>query len=196
MALRLPIGNYVPGTTPVHKADTRVKLLLLVVYAVALFVVHSWIGLAILGVALVVMIILAKLGLRSVARGITPVLFILVFTFLANTITFYPIFAVSLSGALRGLYFVLRILFLVVATSLLTLTTPIVALTDAFTTLMRPLSKLKVPVEDIAMIISIAMRFIPITFDEAQKLIYAQRARGASFAKGGPIKRVKAYLPV
>jgi energy-coupling factor transport system permease protein len=221
MALRLPIGDYVPGTTIVHRLDPRLKLLLLVVYAVCLFICRDWLALGLMAVVLVVLTRLAKLKLGSVARGLWPVLFILAFTFLANALSFVPapgatdtlrflgwqtqlpqtlpiigVFSFRPLGALNGLYFCARIVLLVVATSLLTLTTSVVALTDALAKLLRPLTKLKVPVQDIAMIVQVAMRFIPITFDEVQKLVYAQSARGATFSTGGPIKRVKAYLPV
>jgi energy-coupling factor transport system permease protein len=99
-------------------------------------------------------------------------------------------------GALRGLYFVVRIVLLVGLTSLLTYTTSVVSLTDGLVSLMRPLARLKVPTEDIATMFSIALRFIPVTAEEAEKIMVSQSARGAVFDKGGPIKRAKAWVPV
>jgi energy-coupling factor transport system permease protein len=153
--------------------------------------------------------------LQAAFRGLKPILILLIFTLLANTLTFsaepladdpslgipesialFGSFGVKPMGALRGLYFALRIVCLVSLTSLLTYTTSIVALSDGLVSIMRPLARLKVPTEDIATMFSIALRFIPITAEEAEKIMVAQSARGAVFNKGGPIKRAKAWLPV
>lgn len=221
MALVVPFGQYVSGTSIVHRLDARIKLLLIVTYVLALFLVAGWAGLLLCTLLLFGLYILSKIPLKLAFRGLKPILILLIFTFLANALTFNALplgeaplatgtgpfalpesislingFGIKPMGALRGLYFALRIVLLVCATSLLTYTTPIVSLTDGLVTLMRPLATLKVPTEDIAMMFSIALRFIPITAEEAEKIMVAQSARGAVFDRGGLIKRARAWIPV
>jgi energy-coupling factor transport system permease protein len=200
------------------------KLLLLVAYVFSLFASGEWLGLVICTAILLVCYRIAHISLKRAARGLLPVLFILAFTFLANALTFLspPVdampqdtlvtfwgtytlpqsipligsFGVRPLGALMGIYFALRIVLLVSVTTLLTFTTPIVSLTDAVSQILRPLRALRVPVDDIAMMFTIALRFIPLTAEEAEKIIVAQTARGAHFKEGGPIKRARAYVPV
>ncbi|MCL1847193.1 MAG: energy-coupling factor transporter transmembrane protein EcfT [Coriobacteriia bacterium] len=227
MALVVPFGQYVPGTSIVHRLDARMKLLVVVTFVLALFLAQGWLGLLICTALLLALYLTAKIPLRRAARGLKPILILLTFTFLANALTLSALplgeapliqnanpfagpfalpesisftagggFGFKPPGALRGLYFALRIVLLVCVTSLLTYTTPIVSLTDGMVSLMRPLAKLRVPTEDIAMMFSIALRFIPITAEEAEKIMVAQSARGAVFNKGGLIKRARAWLPV
>jgi energy-coupling factor transport system permease protein len=195
------------------------KLLLLLAFVIALFI-SGWGGLLLFAGLLVGLYVAAEISFRMAVRGLKPVLIILTFTFLANALTFSALpageaalvqmgpfmvpetvswigtFGVKPLGALNGLFFALRIVLLICMTSLLTYTTSIVALTDAFVRLMRPLAKLRVPTEDIATMFSIALRFIPITAEEAERIMVSQSARGAVFNQGGPIKRVKAWFPV
>jgi energy-coupling factor transport system permease protein len=203
----VPFGQYVPGTTPLHRLDARMKLLLVAAYVAALFLVHSWLGLGVCLLLLLAAFAAARIPARLALRGLKPVLVILAFTFLANALTLDAAgtesalalignFGISAPGVLRGLYLVLRIIALIISTVLLTLTTSVVALTDAMTSLMRPLAALRVPTEDIATMFSIALRFIPLTAAEAEKIMVAQSARGALFDQGGPIRRARAWLPV
>jgi energy-coupling factor transport system permease protein len=221
MAPVVPFGSYVPGSTIVHRLDARIKLLLVAVYVFALFMVSGWLGLLLCAALAVVCYVFSSIPFKLAFRGLKPILILLIFTFLANALTFSAVPSAELSftdaegvfslpesialigvfgvkplGAIQGLYFALRIVLLVSLTSLLTYTTSIVALTDAFVSLMRPLAKIKVPTEDIATMFSIALRFIPITAGEAEKIMVAQSARGATFNKGGPIRRARAWLPV
>jgi len=241
MAIPLPFGNYVARDTPVHRIDARIKLLLVVVYVFALFACSTWLGLLAALFILIAMLSVGRIPVRMAFRGLKPILFILLFTFLANALTFsaldsaaiagqaatgtasaaaqqtllpfnllnVPLFqdlpeAIPLIGSfgirplgmIKGLYFVLRISLLVLATSLLTYTTSIVSLTDAISKLLSPLRVFRVPVEDIAMVFTIALRFIPLTASEAEKLMVAQSARGAKFNQGGLITRIKAWIPV
>ena len=221
MALVVPFGQYVAGNSVVHRLDARMKLLLVVAFVVALFLVGGWLGLLICTVLLVGAYLLSKIPLRLAFRGLKPILILLIFTFLANALTVSALpwgqaplapdagpfaipqsisligsFGIRPMGALRGLYFALRIILLVSATSLLTYSTPVISLADGLVALMRPLARIKVPTEDIAMMFSIALRFIPITSEEAEKVMVAQSARGAVFNKGGIIKRARAWIPV
>jgi energy-coupling factor transport system permease protein len=187
------------------------KLLLVTAYVAALFLVDAWPGLLVSLALLIAAYRVAHIPLRLAVRGLKPIIVILAFTLLANTLTFSAdpatpaspdaialigSFGVKPLGALRGLYFALRIVLLVAVTSLLTFTSSVVALSDALTQLMRPLSHLRVPTEDIAMMFTIALRFIPLTAEEAEKIMVAQSARGAVFDKGGPIRRARAWVPV
>jgi energy-coupling factor transport system permease protein len=213
----------------VHRLDVRMKLLLVVAYVFALFMVEGWPGLLLCAALCVAAYLFSGIPFKLAFRGLKPILVLLVFTILANTVTFAagpPVeavgaagaeaavgtgaasldlpetialigsFGVKPMGALRGLYFALRIVLLVSLTSLLTYTTSTVALSDGLVSLMRPLARVRVPTEDIATMFSIALRFIPITAEEAEKIMVAQSARGATFNKGGPIRRAKAWLPV
>jgi energy-coupling factor transport system permease protein len=221
MALVVPFGQYVPGASIVHRLDARMKLLLTAAYVFALFTVAGWVGLLLCMVLFIAIYVISQVPFRLILRGFKPIFILLIFTLLANALTFsalplgeaplaegatiFPLpesialagtFGIKPLGALRGLYFVLRIVLLVSLTTLLTYTTPIVSLTDGLVSLMRPLARIKVPTEDIATMFSIALRFIPITAEEAEKIMVAQSARGAVFNKGGPIKRAKAWVPV
>ena len=223
MAVVIPFGQYVPGTSRVHTLDVRMKLLVLAAYIFALFA-SDWSGLLVCAVLLIIIYFIAGIPLARAVRGLKPVLFILAFTFLFNSFTFsaesienvsYDAFlflgteyavphTVSLIGGfgivplgiLRGLFFVLRITLLVSVTTLLTFTSSIVALTDAISSLLAPLRFLRVPVEDVAMMFTIALRFIPLTAAEVEKIMVAQIARGVRFDQGGLLKRARAYVPV
>ncbi|MDR2035401.1 MAG: energy-coupling factor transporter transmembrane protein EcfT [Coriobacteriales bacterium] len=207
MAIPLPFGNYLARDTPIHRIDARIKLLLLAVYVFAIFACSTWAGLLALLLVLIVLFAVAHIPPRRALRGLKPILFILLFTFIANAFTFSTInlsetipllgsFGIRPSGVVKGLYFALRISMLVLVTALLTYTTSVVSLTDATTKLLSPLRALRVPVEDIAMVFTIALRFIPLTVSEAEKLVVAQSARGARFNQGGPLARIKAWIPV
>jgi len=229
MAFVVPFGQYVPGDSAIHRLDARIKLLVIVAYVFTLFATSGWLGLLLCLLLLLVGYSMAHIPLRLAARGLKPVLIILLFTLIANTFSFnaaspaisplgaglgtgivgssianslpdsiilFGSFGIKPLGLLRGMYFVLRIVLLVSMTSLLTFTSSVVALTDAIASLLRPLRVFKAPVEDIATIFTIALRFIPLTAEEAEKIMVAQTARGAQFNVGGPIRRVKAWVPV
>jgi energy-coupling factor transport system permease protein len=217
MPVAVPFGQYVPGQSVVHTLDARMKLLLVVAFVFALFMASGWAGLLLDAALLLGGFLLARIPLKLALRGFKPVLLILAFTFLANAFTFTALpfdpsvlgetgipesiallgsFGLRPWGALQGLYFVLRIVELVSVTSLLTFTSSVVSLADAITKLLRPLRVLHVPVEDIATMFTIALRFIPLTAEEAEKIMVAQSARGARFDQGGLIKRARAWVPV
>ncbi|MCL1891623.1 MAG: energy-coupling factor transporter transmembrane protein EcfT [Coriobacteriia bacterium] len=223
MAVVVPFGQYIPGNSLVHTLDVRMKLLLVVAYVFALFSC-GWFGLLVCAAALIVAYLVAGIPLARAVRGLFPVLFILAFTFLFNAFTFtatpaqsvafdtVSLFGTALEvpqsisliggfgivplGVVRGLYFALRITLLVSVTTLLTFTSSIVALTDAISSLLSPLRFVGVPVEDVAMMFTIALRFIPLTTAEVEKIMVAQSSRGVRFDQGGLIKRARAYVPV
>ncbi|MDR2957861.1 MAG: energy-coupling factor transporter transmembrane protein EcfT [Coriobacteriales bacterium] len=209
MAFIAPFGNYLAGKSLLYRLDARFKLLLLVSYLTGLFLVQSWLGLLCFGMLLLAAYLSAGIPLKLALRGLMPLVIILIFTMLANafgfvsdtnqTLGFVSLigdFGFKPWGALRGLYLALRIILLFCASSLLTYTSSLVALADALVSLLRPLAVFGVPTEDIAMVFSIALRFIFLTANEAERIMIAQQARGAVFDKGGPVKRAKAWLPV
>lgn len=201
----IPFGQYVPVESPVHRLESRAKMGLVAAYTALLFSTTSFWGLAMAAAFTAVGIGLARVPLRLALRGLKAISFLLVFTLAAHalrwnpaTVTLLRIGPVGIDGPglLTGTFFALRVILLVAGTSLLTLTTSPVELTDGLERLMRPLARVGVPVGELAMMLTIALRFIPTTAEEAEKIVMAQTARGARFDSGGPITRAKAYVPV
>lgn len=204
MAIPVPFGQYVPGESPVHRLDPRVKLTLGAVFTVLVFAVHEWPRLAAPALLVLSALLVSRIPVRLALRGLRPVAVLLGFTIVVNALRLHPADAlvtlgpigVDGTGLSTGLFFAARITLIIVATSLVTLTTSPVALTDALSRMLGFLRPLRVPVDDVAMMFSIALRFIPTTAEEAEKIVVAQTARGARFTDGGPIKRAKAWVPV
>ncbi len=205
MALKdITLGQYFPGHSFVHKLDPRTKLLAVVLYIVALFLAKSFITYGIMFLLLAVSIAISKVPLKSIVRGLKPVVFIVVFTAILNL--FYTpgdhvmvkvwILTITLEGVFNAFFMVVRILMLIAGTFLLTYTTSPILLTDALESLLGPLKKIKVPVHELAMMMSIALRFIPTLIEETDKIMSAQRARGADFESGNLIQRAKALIPL
>ena len=204
----ITIGQYVDTGSPIHKLDPRTKIILLLLYLILLFSAGSLIGYLLIIAAAAGLIILSKIPLKFILRGLKPMLFILIFTGLinlfltpGNTLWSVEIFGswtikISYAGIKTAILMCIRLLLLVAVSSLLTLTTSPMALTDGIERLLRPLSKIKVPSDEIAMMMTIAIRFIPTLAEEADKIMKAQTARGADFESGNLIKRVKAMLPL
>lgn len=204
MAVPVPFGQFVPGDSAVHRLDARAKIGITVAFTVALFAVGTWTGLAAAAIAVAAAIGVSGVPWRVAARGIRPVAWLMLFTIAANALRWRSAdalvalgpFSVDGDGLARGLFFAARILLLVAGTSLVTLTTSPVALTDALSSLLRPTAAVGVPVDDVAMMLSIALRFVPTTAEEAERIVVAQTARGARFDEGGPIRRARAWMPV
>lgn len=205
MAVPVPFGQYVPGESPVHRLDARVKIGLAFAYTVSLFMAGSWPGLAAHAALAALALVLSGVPARLASRGLVPIAWLLGFTIVMNSVfpavPGPPLFMlgpvrIDQVGLLTGLFFSARIVLLVLGTSLLTLTTSPVALTDALSALMQPLGRLRFPVDDAAMMVSIALRFMPTTAEEAERIVVAQTARGARFSSGGPVRRARAWLPV
>lgn len=205
MALKdITLGQYFPGHSFVHKLDPRTKLLAVVLYIVALFLAKNFLTYGIMFLLLAVSIAISKVPLKSIVRGLKPVVFIVVFTAILNL--FYTpgdhvlvkvwILTITLEGVFNAFFMVVRILMLIAGTFLLTYTTSPILLTDALESLLGPLKKIKVPVHELAMIMSIALRFIPTLIEETDKIMSAQRARGADFESGNLIQRAKALIPL
>ena len=200
----ITLGQYFPGTTLVHRLDPRSKLLAVALYIVALFTARSVLTYAIMAAVLIVSIAVSKVKLKALTRGLKPVYIIIVFTALMNLFfnTGTPIADVWLlrsitwEGLERAVFMVLRIVMLIMGTFLVTYTTSPISLTDGLETLLAPLKKLRLPVHELAMMMSIALRFIPTLIEETDKIMSAQKARGADFESGNLLQRAKALVPI
>ena len=197
------LGQYFPGDTVVHRLDPRTKLILVVIYIVALFCAKSWVSYALMALFLIVCMCLSRIRLGVIVKGLKPLLFIIVLTGLLNM--FYTpgtelvrfwIFTITYEGLRNAIFMISRIVMLIFGTFLLTYTTSPIALTDAMELLMSPLKKIKVPVHELSMMMCIALRFIPTLISETDKIISAQKARGADFESGNLIRRAKALIPI
>ena len=201
---RMAIGQYVPVDSPVHRLNALAKMGLVAAFTAALFLVHGFAGLGAAGVILVAAVAVSRVPAIAAARGVSAVLVIVAFTLLANGIRWQPAtallrlgpLAVDAAGLRTGAFFALRILLLVVATTLLTLTTSPVEITEALERILRPLRPLGVPAGELAMTLTIALRFVPTTAEETERIVTAQSMRGARLDSGGPITRVRAWVPV
>ena len=205
MALKdITLGQYFPGHSLVHRLDPRTKLIAVTLYIVALFLADYFYTYAIMVAVLGLSIAISHVPPKSILRGLKPVLFIAIFTAVLNL--FYTpgthvlvqvwIFTITLEGILNAFFMVVRIMMLIAGTFLLTYTTSPILLTDGLESLMNPLKKIHVPVHELAMMMSIALRFIPTLIEETDKIMSAQRARGADFESGNLIQRAKALIPL
>lgn len=204
MKLGTGLGQYVPVDSPVHSLDARAKMGLAAGLTVALFVVRGFAGLAALALLVAGAVRLSRVPWRVALRGLSAIALLLAFTMAAHAFALdapHPLvhlgrFGIDGGGLRTGAFFAARIVLLVVGTSLLTLTTTPVDLTDGLECLMRPLTHVGVPAGEIAMMLTVALRFIPTTAEEAESVVLAQQARGARFGEGGPVARARAYVPV
>ena len=200
----ITLGQYFPGDTIAHRLDPRTKILLVVLYIVALFCANSLLAYGILALVLAVCVRVSHVGLKSLVRGLKPVVFIIVFTGVLNlfftpgdhTLVEWGVLRITETGARNALFMVLRIMLLIMGTFLMTYTTSPISLTDGLERLLNWMKKLHVPVHELAMIMSIALRFIPTLIEETDKIMSAQKARGADFESGNLIQKAKAMLPI
>ena len=201
---KITFGRYVPSDSFADKCDPRGKLMLLIAYITAVFLAKNFYGLAVVAAMLIVFMAAAKASPLKVLAAVKGVLFLLLFTVIIN-LFFYkggePIFSwgiirISKEGLYATLFLAARLVLLVCGSTLLTVTTSPVALTDGLESLLTPLKWIRFPVHELALIMSIALRFIPILSDETARIMSAQQARGADFETGGLVKRVKALIPV
>jgi len=197
------LGQYFPGNSLAHKLDPRTKLILTVLYIVGLFCAASFVSYGLMVALLVLSVKVSGVAPRALVKGLKPVLVIICFTAVLNlfytpgtALVEFWIFKITKEGVLTAFFMVLRITMLIMGTFLLTYTTSPIALTDGLETLLGPLKKLKVPVHELAMMMSIALRFIPTLIEETDKIMSAQKARGADFESGSLMDRAKALVPI
>ena len=200
----ITLGQYFPGNSFVHTLDPRTKLIALVVYIVALFMASGWISYGICFAFLAASIAISKIPVKSIVRGMKPLVFILVFTGILNifftggetVLLDLGFLTITLEGLSRAFFMMIRILMLVTGTFLLTYTTSPISLTDGLESLMGPLKAIHVPVHELSMMMCIALRFIPTLIEETDKIMAAQKARGADFENGNLLERVQALVPI
>lgn len=199
----ITLGQYIPGETVIHRLDPRTKLGAMFMVIIGLFMIDSpWGYLCVAGLLWLV-IALARIPLTRILRGLKPVLFIMIFTFVLHvffsqgTVLWQvgPL-QVTEEGLIRGVQMGMRLILLVVSASLLTLTTSPLVLTDGIEALLAPAQRISVPAHELAMMMTIALRFIPTLMEEAEKIMKAQTARGASFTEGNLLQRAKSLLPI
>ena len=200
----ITLGQYFPGKSPIHLLDPRTKLIMLVVYIVALFIAANWVSYGLMLLFLIAVVKISTIPVKSIVKGMKPLVMILVFTGILNLFftggdkVLLEIWVIRITeeGLIRAVFMVARILMLVTGTFLLTYTTSPIALTDGLESLMAPLKVLKVPVHELSMMMCIALRFIPTLIEETDKIMSAQKARGADFESGSIIDRAKALIPI
>ena len=201
----ITLGQYFPGNSVIHRLDPRTKLIMLVVYIVALFMAVNWVSYALMAAFLIIVIKISTIPPKSIVRGMKPLVMILVFTGVLNLffttgegepLVDFWIFTIYAEGLERAVFMVIRILLLISGTFLLTYTTSPISLTDGLESLMNPLKKIKVPVHELSMMMCIALRFIPTLIEETDKIMSAQKARGADFENGSLVEKAKALIPI
>lgn len=199
----ITLGQYYQTESVIHKLDPRVKLVATICFIISLFVVKSWIGYVLAAAFLVTMIKLSRVPFKFMVKGMKAIVFILIITAVFNlfltpgeTLVTVWRFTITKEGLQTAVMMAIRLSFLIIGSSVMTLTTTPNSLTDGLEKLMKPLKYLKVPVHEIAMMMSIALRFIPILLEETDKIMKAQIARGADFESGNLIKKAKAMVPL
>lgn len=201
----ITLGQYFPGNSVLHRLDPRIKIVLTIVLIALLFCVQNFVGFAVIFVFVCALTILSRISPRIILKSIKPLLFVIVLTAVFNI--FYgggdPVFQsipwlswLTWGGLKNAAFMGVRIILLITCTSFMTYTTSPVMLTDAIERLLNPLKKIKVPVHEFAMMMTIALRFIPTLIDETEKIINAQKARGADFETGNLVRRAKALVPI
>ena len=197
------LGQYFPGNSPLHRLDPRTKLLAAIVYIVALFLAVWFVSYGAVLLFLAILITISGVPLRVILKSMKPLWVVILLTGLLNmfyttgeTLVTFWIFTITKQGLQNAFFMVLRIAMLVIGTFLLTYTTSPMDLTDGMEQMLRPLSRLHVPVHELSMMMSIALRFIPTLAKETDKIISAQKARGADFESGSLVHRAKALIPI
>lgn len=200
----ITIGQYYSAESVIHKLDPRVKVVATFVYIISLFCFDKFSGYIIATLFFGCMVKLSNVPFKFIVKGLRPILFMLIFTAALNlfwtpgenVLVKFGVISITLEGVEKMVFMALRLIFLIIGSSLMTLTTTPNQLTDAIESLLRPLNKIKVPVHEVAMMMSIALRFIPILIEETDKIMKAQLARGADFETGNVIHRVKSMMPI
>lgn len=204
MVRDITIGQYYPAESRIHRLDPRVKIVCTLLFLVSLFIQNSFLGYAIAAVFMITVVKMSKVPFKFIVKGLKPVVILLAFTVVMNlfltgggeTLVHFWIFTITENGLRSSVFMAVRLMFLVAGSSIMTFTTTPNGLTDGIENLLHPLNRFHVPVHEIAMTMSIALRFIPILLEETDKIMKAQIARGADFESGNIIQRAKAMIPI
>ena len=201
----ITLGQFFPGKSPIHKLDPRTKIILAIIFIVGVFLASNPVSFLFLALVTAMLIPLSGISFKVILKGIKPIVFVVIFTMIINVfltpgeqellnLGFTKIY---LEGIIKAFFMAFRIIILIIGSSiLLTYTTSPIALTDGIESLLSPLKRIKVPVHTFAMMMTIALRFIPTLIEETEKIMNAQKSRGADFSSGGLIKKAKALIPI
>lgn len=199
----ITLGQFFPGESLVHRLDARTKILLTLFYMAALFTAKTAAGLVVCALFILGVSALARIPLRMLFSGLKPLLLIILLTGVINVfyipgdvVAHFWIFNITRQGIATAVFMSVRIVFLVLGASMLTYTTSPIMLTDGLDVMLSPLERIRLPVHELSMMLTIALRFIPTLTEETDKIMQAQKARGADFESGGLLKRVRALLPI
>ena len=199
----ITLGQYFPGESWIHKLDARVKIIATLLYIIELFIVDNFLGFLIAAVVLGILIAISKVPLSFIIRGLKPILILLMFTFALNifmvngeVIWSWGFLHITKEGIQTAVFMAVRLILLIIGSSMLTLCTRPLSLTDGIERLLSPFKKIGLPAHEIAMMMTIALRFIPTLLDETEKIMKAQQARGADFESGSLIQRAKSLIPI
>lgn len=199
----ISLGQYLPGDSAVHRLDPRTKILIAISYIIVLFAVKNVAGYAVLTIFPIIVCAIAKIPPKMILKSIKPLLFFVIFTAIINlfmtsgeVIVSFGFLKITKEGVILTVKMVVRLVLLVAGTSILTYTTSPIVLTDGIEKLLSPLSKIGLPSHEIAMMMTIALRFIPTIIDETDKIMKAQSARGSDFESGNLVRRAKALIPI
>lgn len=199
----ITLGQYYPGESCIHRLDPRTKIIATLVYVAAIFVVPDFIGFAIAFLVLAAVIAVSRVPLKFLLRGLKPVFFIIALTFLLNlfmipgdVIVSWGFLSITEQGLRTAVFMGIRLVLLIIGASMLTLTTKPINLTDGIECLLKPFEKIGLPAHDLAMMMTIALRFIPTLLEETDKIMKAQQARGADFETGNIIRRAMSLIPI
>lgn len=199
----ITLGQYYPGASSIHRLDPRIKILGTLLYIVALFLIQDFWGFGISIFALALVIIVSKVPFSYMVRGLKPVFIIITLTFIINlfmtegeVLVRLWVLTITRQGVYRATFMAIRLILLILGSTLLTLTTKPITLTDAIESLLSPFKRLGLPAHELAMMMSIALRFIPTLLEETDKIMKAQQARGADFESGNLLRRAKSLIPL
>lgn len=199
----ITLGQYYPEQSVIHRLDARTKILGTLLYIIEIFLVNSFAGFGLVILALGVLIGISRVPVRFIFKGLKAVVFIILLTFVLNLFMFdgtvlwhWKFLTITYEGLYRSCFMALRLILLIIGTSMLTLTTKPMELTDGLEKLLKPFNRLGLPSHEIALMMSIALRFIPTLLEETDKIMKAQQARGADFESGNLMQRVKNMIPI
>ena len=199
----ITLGQYYPEQSVVHRLDARTKILGTLLYIIEIFLVNSFAGFGLVILALGILIGISKVPVRFIFKGLKAVIFIILLTFVLNLFMFdgtvlwhWKFLTITYEGLYRSCFMALRLILLIIGTSMLTLTTKPMELTDGLEKLLKPFNRFGLPSHELALMMSIALRFIPTLLEETDKIMKAQQARGADFESGNLIQRVKNMIPI
>lgn len=200
----ITLGQYFPGNTVIHRLDPRAKLVFMIVYIAALFIAKGIYAYTFMFAVLVICLAVSRIKPSAVLRGLRPIFIIMIFTMVINIffirgetiLVQWRFIVITAEGVQTAVFMAWRLVMLIISTFLLTYTTSPITLTDGLERMLGPLKKIKLPIHEFSMMMSIALRFIPTLIEETDKIMSAQKSRGADFETGGLVKRAKALLPI